>query len=75
MLQRASVPTAPAELLLVRMRAKVDDLCRERNALKKAATGQATHPIDTSGPESWFTLAEAALGYPRHAAYSRGERG
>ncbi|WP_414643412.1 hypothetical protein [Bradyrhizobium barranii] len=46
MLQRAGVPTASAELLLVRMRAKVDNLCRERDALKKAATGQATHPIE-----------------------------
>ncbi|UGY20951.1 hypothetical protein HAP48_0049830 (plasmid) [Bradyrhizobium septentrionale] len=46
MLQRAGVPTASAELLLVRMRAKVDNLCRERDTLKKAATGQATHPIE-----------------------------
>ncbi len=33
MLQRAGLATASAELLLVRMRAKVDDLCRERAAL------------------------------------------
>ncbi|WP_409189747.1 hypothetical protein [Bradyrhizobium sp. RDM4] len=45
MLQRAGIATASAELLLGRMRAKVDDLCRERNALEKAATGQATHPM------------------------------
>jgi hypothetical protein len=38
MLQRAGVPTASAELLLVRMRAKIDDLCRQRDALRKAAT-------------------------------------
>jgi len=37
MLQRADVPTASAELLLSRMRAKVDDLCRERDALRKSA--------------------------------------
>jgi len=37
MLQRADVATASAELLLARMRAKVDDLCRERNALRKGA--------------------------------------
>lgn len=37
MLQRAGVSTASAELLLSRMRAKVDDLCRERDALRKAA--------------------------------------
>lgn len=36
MLQRAGVATASAELLLSRMRAKVDDLCRERDALRKA---------------------------------------
>jgi hypothetical protein len=36
MLQRAGVATASAELLLLRMRAKVDDLCRERDALQKA---------------------------------------
>jgi hypothetical protein len=34
MLQRAGIPTASAELLLSRMRAKVDDLCRERGALR-----------------------------------------
>jgi hypothetical protein len=36
MLQRAGVPTASAELLLSRMRAKVEDLCRERETLRKA---------------------------------------
>ena len=34
MLQRGRRPTASAELLLSRMRAKVDDLCRERVALQ-----------------------------------------
>lgn len=38
MLQRAGVPTASAELLLSRMRAKVGDLCRERDTLRKAAS-------------------------------------
>lgn len=38
MLQRAGVSTASAELLLLRMRAKVDDLCRERDMLRKAAS-------------------------------------
>ncbi|MHC2576542.1 hypothetical protein ACVI1J_001748 [Bradyrhizobium diazoefficiens] len=37
MLQRAGVATASAELLLARMRAKVEDLCRERDALRRAA--------------------------------------
>jgi hypothetical protein len=36
LLQRAGVSTASAELLLARMRAKVDDLCREREALRRA---------------------------------------
>jgi hypothetical protein len=35
MLQRASAGTASAELLLSRMRAKVHDLCRERETLRK----------------------------------------
>jgi hypothetical protein len=30
------MPRASAELLLVRMRAKVDDICRQRDALRKA---------------------------------------
>lgn len=37
MLQRARAATASAELLLTRMRARVDDLCREREALRKGA--------------------------------------
>jgi hypothetical protein len=40
MLQRAGVPTASAELLLSRMRAKLDDLRREREALRKEAQSQ-----------------------------------
>ena len=35
MLRRAGVATASAELLLVRMRAKVDDLCLQREALRE----------------------------------------
>jgi hypothetical protein len=34
LLGRAGLGTAAAELLLVRMRAKVDDLCRERDCLR-----------------------------------------
>ena len=37
MLQRAGITPASAELLLARMRAKVDDLCRQRDALRAAA--------------------------------------
>ncbi|OSI22706.1 hypothetical protein BST65_24830 [Bradyrhizobium canariense] len=46
MLQRAGVATVSAELPLSRMRAKVDDLCRERDALRKAASRQAIGPVD-----------------------------
>jgi hypothetical protein len=41
MLQRAGVSTASAELLLSRMRVKVDDLCRERETLRKTLGGIA----------------------------------
>ena len=34
MLQRADIPTASAELLLKRMRARLDDLCRERDGFR-----------------------------------------
>jgi hypothetical protein len=47
MLQRAGVPSATAELLLVRMRAKLDDLCRERKdlrRLRKASDGGGNAP-------------------------------
>ncbi|MCK1523381.1 hypothetical protein IVA85_05410 [Bradyrhizobium sp. 145] len=37
MLQRSGVATASAELLLSRMRTKVDDLSRERDALRKSS--------------------------------------
>ena len=37
MLQRARVQAASAELLLMRLRTKLDDLCREREALGEAA--------------------------------------
>ena len=35
-LQRAGIATASAEALLSRMKAKVDDLCLQRDELKKA---------------------------------------
>ena len=38
MLVRAGASTASAELLLSRMRAKVDHLCREREAPRKSGT-------------------------------------
>jgi hypothetical protein len=40
MLQRAGASTASAELLLSRMRAKVDDLRRERDTLRRAHQAQ-----------------------------------
>jgi hypothetical protein len=36
-LQRAGLPTTPAEALLDRMLNKIDDLCAERDRLKRAA--------------------------------------
>jgi hypothetical protein len=38
MLQRAGVSSASAELMLSRMRAKIDDLCRERETLREGAS-------------------------------------
>jgi hypothetical protein len=38
-LQRAGISTAAAELLLARMHAKIDDLCSERERLKKEEGG------------------------------------
>jgi hypothetical protein len=35
-LQRAGISTASAELLLGRMHSKIDDLCAQRDRLKKA---------------------------------------
>jgi hypothetical protein len=52
MLQRAGASTASAELLLARMRAKVDDLCRERETLRKSVTsnGAAAPFVDAKKP-------------------------
>jgi hypothetical protein len=38
-LQRAGIDTASAELLLGRMLAKIDDLCAERDRLRKEQAG------------------------------------
>jgi hypothetical protein len=38
-LQRAGIDTASAELLLGRMQAKIDDLCAERDRLRKEEGG------------------------------------
>ena len=50
LLHRAGISTASAELLLARMRAKVDDLCREREDLHRAPRrppvgGRARHHL------------------------------
>jgi len=50
-LQRAGISTAAAELLLARMHAKIDDLCAERERLKKEEDG-ATKGRVLSG-RSW----------------------
>jgi hypothetical protein len=42
MLKRAGISTASAELLLVRMRAKLDDLCNRRAKPRAAAQGKSS---------------------------------
>ena len=42
MLRRADISAASAELLLARMRAKVDNLCNRRAKLRTAAQGNGT---------------------------------
>ena len=42
MLRRADISVASAELLLARMRAKVDNLCNRRAKLRTAAQGKGT---------------------------------
>ena len=44
LLQCAGISTASAELLLVRMRAKVDDLCRERETLRQQGRSLCGRP-------------------------------
>jgi hypothetical protein len=50
-LQRAGIPTASAELLLGRMHAKIDDLCAERERLKKEQGGPTKSRV--LGGRSW----------------------
>jgi hypothetical protein len=50
-LQRAGIPTASAELLLQRMLAKIDDLCAERDRLKKEESGPTKGRV--LGGRSW----------------------
>jgi hypothetical protein len=50
-LQRARIPTAAAELLLQRMQAKIDDLCDERERLKKEECGPIKGRV--LGGRSW----------------------
>jgi hypothetical protein len=45
MLQRAGVSTASAELLLSRIRAKLEDLCREREVPREAQRTQLVEAI------------------------------
>ena len=50
-LQRAGLSTAAAELLLGRMHAKIDDLCAERERLKKELGGPTKGRV--LGGRSW----------------------
>jgi hypothetical protein len=50
-LQRAGLSTAAAELLLGRMHAKIDDLCAERERLKKEQGGPTKGRV--LGGRSW----------------------
>jgi hypothetical protein len=50
-LQRAGISTASAELLLGRMHAKIDDLCAERERLKKEQGGPTKGRV--LGGRSW----------------------
>jgi hypothetical protein len=50
-LQRAGISTATAELLLGRMLAKIDDLCDERDPLKKEEGGSTKGRV--LGGRSW----------------------
>ena len=47
LLKRAGISTASAELLLARMRAKVDDLCNRRARLRTVAQGKARDKLST----------------------------
>ena len=49
-LQRAGISTASAELLLARMHSKIDDLCAQRDRLKKEQTARKT---GAAGGRSW----------------------
>ena len=50
-LQRAGISTASAELLLVRMLAKIEGLCAERDRLKKEQDGPMKGRV--LGGRSW----------------------
>ena len=50
-LQSAGISTASAELLLERMQAKIDDLCAERDRLKKEQGGPTKGRV--LGGRSW----------------------
>jgi hypothetical protein len=45
-LQRAGISTASAELLLARMHSKIDDLCAQRDRLKKEQPARKTGAAD-----------------------------
>jgi hypothetical protein len=49
-LQRAGISTALAELLLARMHTKIDDLCAERDRLKKS---EPARTLGALGGRNW----------------------
>jgi hypothetical protein len=50
-LQRAGIPTTPAEALLERMLIAIDGMCAERDRLKKALAGPTKGKV--LGGRSW----------------------
>ena len=67
MLKRAVIPTVSAELLLTRMRAKVDDLCREREVLRQAQAPRERATADhfsggLSGPSTHLRATKLRMG-------------
>jgi hypothetical protein len=51
LLQRAGIATASAEALLERMQAKIENLCAQRDVLKKAQPGPVKGKV--LGGRSW----------------------
>ncbi|RXG86228.1 hypothetical protein [Bradyrhizobium vignae] len=61
-LQRAGIGTASAEALLSRMQAKVDDLCAQRDQLKKVAPPETRKRVLVNGARN--LLRSGAAKFP-----------